>query len=509
MYATNRPLKIAITRNGRRILGGFSCQASAWARMSARTAPRENHASMTSPKTRTTTALRSPFARASDAASAAAAPIPNSREASSSPSSSCSTQKERSAAITSPSGTSQRKMRNATPPAISPPPRSRSVSTTSRTSGAPGIASTRSRAVATRSASASRREGGGASIRAVLTPWPNPCQSPLSLTAPEIGVLSAENAGSAARGSKEAMVDATAQNVGVEHSTDGAAADETYADEQAGAVSFAELVRAHYAWERGGCVEGPAEAHYRRLLKDFQEDEGELVHSYWSTRRPSAVALTIKQNKWLVQLVTDHDCRIRLHRVTDWLARESAIAELLHHCDTLAIKVSEVLRGSSERIAMQWLYTVESHLLGFIERTGGRDKTALKEVVRSQTEELIEIERYYARAATKAARIVYFWGMVAGAAVSAVLGGGLALRALAVQRGSTSPTHADDADLLPLLRRRDDGGVHQRADAHELELVPRRLRGRPVDDPAARKLPAVHRRNLRHGAVLRPRRAVS
>jgi hypothetical protein len=225
------------------------------------------------------------------------------------------------------------------------------------------------------------------------------------------------------------MVDTTAANTGVEYATDGAVAtEETFAVAHAGGVSFPELVRAHYAWERGGCVEGPAEDHYRRLLKQFQDEEGELLHSYWSTKRPSAVALTIKENPWLIQLVTDHDCRIRLHRVTDWLARESVIAELLHHCDTLAIKVSEVLRGSSERIAMQWLYTVESHLLGFIERTGGRaDKAALKEVVRSQSEELIEIERYYARAATKAARIVYFWGMVVGTAVSAILGTALAI----------------------------------------------------------------------------------
>ncbi|HEV2902448.1 MAG TPA: hypothetical protein VGW30_04220 [Gaiellaceae bacterium] len=225
------------------------------------------------------------------------------------------------------------------------------------------------------------------------------------------------------------MVDATAQSAATEQAKNGAAvSDDAGTAELAGAVSFSELVRAHYAWERAGCAEGPAEDHYRRLLTEFQAEEGELVHSYWSTKRPSAVALTIKRNEWLTQLLTDHDCRIRLHRVTDWLARESAIAELLHHCDTLAIKISEVLRGSSERIAMQWLYTVESHLLGYIERTGGRaDKAALKEVVRSQSEELIEIERYYARAATKAARIVYFWGMVVGAAVSAALGTALAI----------------------------------------------------------------------------------
>ena len=114
------------------------------------------------------------------------------------------------------------------------------------------------------------------------------------------------------------MVDATAQSVGVEHKTDGAVAtEEAFAVAHAGGVSFPELVRAHYAWERGGCVEGPAEDHYRELLKRFQDEEGELVHSYWSTRRPSAIALTIKENEWLAQLLTDHDCRIRLHDLAD------------------------------------------------------------------------------------------------------------------------------------------------------------------------------------------------
>ena len=177
-------------------------------------------------------------------------------------------------------------------------------------------------------------------------------------------------------------------------------------------MSFPELVRHHYAWERTGCAEGPEADRYRAALNAFQAEEGDLLHVYWATKRPSAVALTRKERR-LAQRFTDHDDRIRLHRVTDWLARENRIAELLHHCDTLAIKVSEVLRGSSERIATQWIYSVQSHLLGFIERTGGRaDRKAINAVWESQKDELIEIERYYTRAATKAARIVYFWGMV-------------------------------------------------------------------------------------------------
>lgn len=248
------------------------------------------------------------------------------------------------------------------------------------------------------------------------------------MTAPEIRVFSAENAGSAARGSKETMVDATAHNVGVEQATDGARLDDIRTRGQGGAASFAELVRAHYAWERTGCEEGREADRYRSALEAFRVEEGELMHVYWATRRPSAVALTLKRRGRLARMFSDHDESIRLHRVTDWLARESKIADLLHHCDTLAIKVSEVLRGTPERIAMQWIYSVESHLLGFIERTGGRaDDKQLKDVLQSQKDEVIEIERYYARAATKAARIVYFWGMVVGAAVCAVFGGALAL----------------------------------------------------------------------------------
>lgn len=222
-------------------------------------------------------------------------------------------------------------------------------------------------------------------------------------------------------------MDAATEATTVEQATAGSTRDEAWTSAQAGSVSFPELVRAHYEWERSRGANGSSEKRYRDALEKFQADEGELMHAYWATKRPSAVALTVKPRHPLVRMLSDYDAAIRLHRVTDWLARESQIAELLHHCDTLAIKVSEVLRGTPERIAMQWIYTVQSHLLGYIERTHGRaNDAALKDVCKSQAAELIEIERYYTRAATKAARIVYFWGMVIGAIVSALLGLGLA-----------------------------------------------------------------------------------
>jgi hypothetical protein len=203
--------------------------------------------------------------------------------------------------------------------------------------------------------------------------------------------------------------------------------EEAYTNTQSGAISFSELVRAHYEWEKEDCHDGAADARYRAKLTSFQESEGALIHAYWATRRPSAVGLTVKEGGWFVSLLNDHDAKIRLHRVTDWLAPEAKLAELLHHCDTLAIKVSEVLRGTPERIAKQWLFAVESHLLGFIERTRGKaEAEEITATYNSQADELIQIERYYASAGEKAARIVYFWGMIVGVAFAATVGFALA-----------------------------------------------------------------------------------
>lgn len=214
-----------------------------------------------------------------------------------------------------------------------------------------------------------------------------------------------------------------------------------WASAQSGSVCFPELVRAHFNWDRSGQTDSDLERSYRDKLREFEALEGEVSNVYWATRRPSAIALTMKARGPIATFLSDNDSVIRLHRATDWLARERRIADLMHHCDTLAIKVSQVLRGTSERIAMQWIYTVESHLLGFVERTQGRaTKTELDAVVSSQEQELLQIERYYSRAGEKAARIVYFWGMMLGVVVVALFG--LLLAALLWSTGWFAHRHA-------------------------------------------------------------------
>jgi hypothetical protein len=191
--------------------------------------------------------------------------------------------------------------------------------------------------------------------------------------------------------------------------------------EQVGAATFSDLVRAHYHREQQrqdghGHASGEAEEEYRLKLGEFEKAVGKLAAVYWSTRNASAVALTIGEPRGWRNPFSDTEMRVRLHRVTDWVTKNAEpIAELLHECDMLAIRASEILRGTSERIALQWIYSVQEHVLGYIERASKRDAAGEQELVASQRKELAKIEDYYLRTGGKAGRIVYVSGMLVGA----------------------------------------------------------------------------------------------
>lgn len=224
---------------------------------------------------------------------------------------------------------------------------------------------------------------------------------------------------------------------------------------RSGAMLFPELVWAHYEWQRevqprsNGSTKprhrphvstnGPAaeeqrrngrralEARYHRVLSDFQSSEGEIRNAYWCVTDASAVVLAEKNVSRLRRLGLRRP-DLRLYRATDWVAADvPAIASLLHHCDALAIRVSQILPRVPKRIAMEWIYAEESFLLGYLERTEGRPSKKESELVAQEhAEELKLIERYYDRAASKAARIFYFTGMIIGVLFLAGVGAALA-----------------------------------------------------------------------------------
>ena len=112
------------------------------------------------------------------------------------------------------------------------------------------------------------------------------------------------------------------------------------------------------------------------------------------------------------------------------------LATLMQDCETLAIRASEVLNGTSQRIAIRWIMSVASFLLARcdMEPPRAQDKRRASTQARATWRpSSATIEGYYLQAATKRARMVYVWGMVQGIiAISALIGGRRRLHGLDV-----------------------------------------------------------------------------
>ncbi len=195
-----------------------------------------------------------------------------------------------------------------------------------------------------------------------------------------------------------------------------------------GALSFAELVRAHDRWERqvgAGAVDPLADGNddYHQRLQRFEHAEGKILGAYWCTTAASAIALTVKESAGRLQPF--RHLHTRIHRLSDWVIPRNGepIAELLHHCDTLAIKASSVLTGTPARIVMHWIFAIESDLLGFIERSAGvLEKRDVEPFYNRVKKELLHVERYYDDAGNKSARLYFFFGMLVGVVLLTGLG---------------------------------------------------------------------------------------
>ena len=191
------------------------------------------------------------------------------------------------------------------------------------------------------------------------------------------------------------------------------------------AVAFPELVWAHFLRQRElketGSFHGDAETEYRAQLEAFVRDQGPVLNAYWCTTEASAVALTEKAE--------GREPAIRFHAATDWITRDAPeIGHALHTCETLAIRVGEVLRGTSQRIAMQWILSIAGYLLGVVDQAKGQPTRAVSTTAcRRAQVELRKVESYYDRAGEKAARLVYFGGMMLGIGAVVALAGLAAL----------------------------------------------------------------------------------
>jgi tetrahydromethanopterin S-methyltransferase subunit G len=192
-------------------------------------------------------------------------------------------------------------------------------------------------------------------------------------------------------------------------------------------VAFPELVWAHFLRQRAlrenGELHGPAEDEFRQQLDRFTAEHGPVINAYWCTREASAVAITEKPGERILGFLWRDRPNIRFHAATDWATRDaSEISHALHTTETLAIRVSEVLSGTSERIAMQWLLSVGGFLLSVVDGAEKKvNRQELSAAARRSRVELAQVESYYDRAGEKTGRLVYFWGMVIGILVLALV----------------------------------------------------------------------------------------
>jgi sulfite exporter TauE/SafE len=155
--------------------------------------------------------------------------------------------------------------------------------------------------------------------------------------------------------------------------------------------------------------EGPAEERYREFEARFEAHNGPIVNAYWCSTEASGVALTIKRRPLMLPDV------VRLHWATDWSTKDSQkLMTLLYRAESLSVRVHEVLRDTSQRLAMQSLFTVISFLLGFAETERAHNDRAVAEIDRTTREQLTKIETYYRNAAVRSGQIVYVGGMLLG-----------------------------------------------------------------------------------------------
>jgi sulfite exporter TauE/SafE len=180
-------------------------------------------------------------------------------------------------------------------------------------------------------------------------------------------------------------------------------------------VSFPELVWLHHLRQRDlehshrAPYTGAAEDRYREFEARFEEQHGTIVSSYWCTNEASAIALTIKRRPLLLADV------VRLHWATDWSTKDKPkLMALLYETEALSVRVQEVLRDTSRRLAIQSLFNVLSFLLGFAETDRANNDRAVAEVQRMTHQHLKRIETYYRNAAARSGQIVYVGGMLLG-----------------------------------------------------------------------------------------------
>jgi hypothetical protein len=177
------------------------------------------------------------------------------------------------------------------------------------------------------------------------------------------------------------------------------------------AVSFSELVYAHFDWWRerqDGSSDHSATRAYDAARAAFERRHGEIVSAFWCSHVESAVALTEKK-----RLRGLRSPAWGFHRESDWATQNAPdIAADLHRCDELAVRANTVLTGVRQRICMQLVVASAAHLLSLADaRASNADEATTAAALNQEWTAIKKAEAYYKEASNGQAQMVYFAGM--------------------------------------------------------------------------------------------------
>lgn len=190
-------------------------------------------------------------------------------------------------------------------------------------------------------------------------------------------------------------------------------------------ITFEELCRKRYlAMRIEEEPDGSAEPEYLDARKEFERANGKIMEEWWSMRAVGGLVLTVPQTSPL-KAVVGAQTGARLHRATDWLTMDSPdVAASIQEAEGLAVRCREILRGTAQQVALVHIFGAIVSLLGLVERgTGG---PVLEQALDAFQRDLAGAARYYRAAAARTTQIFYFWGMIVGVLVIAVLTTGIA-----------------------------------------------------------------------------------
>jgi hypothetical protein len=167
-------------------------------------------------------------------------------------------------------------------------------------------------------------------------------------------------------------------------------------------ISFGDLVQGRWLARQPKASE-EERAKHADLLARFKEQHGEIVDDFYSERVAAGVAVTCKRRRF-------HRDQLTLHRRTERLTvGQPKYSKLLLDLDAQAVRVSNVLAGMSQRIAMSNLFALGRDVIANLEGPDPDEKTRT-----DYDQTLKDICQYVSKAGGRQAQIVYLKGMMQG-----------------------------------------------------------------------------------------------